>query len=141
MNIPPQFYSFPLPIFLSLSLWLSLPLFLVTSSPSSQSPESHKAPRQEEEQFPESSLQTSSLRLKKATHLCQRMATDESPCCCRRFVYLFLYLFFITARTLWCFRHWCSKSGVKCFSTPRKTRFVLSLRWILPLRFNLERLY
>lgn len=60
--------------FLAVSLTVSYCRSFLLQSPYFQSPECHKAPRQKETQFPELSLQTSSLQLKTATHLCQRMA-------------------------------------------------------------------
>lgn len=66
--------SFSVSLFLVVSLSVSYCRSFLLQSPYFQSPECHKAPRQKETQFPESSLQTSSLQLKTATHLCQRMA-------------------------------------------------------------------
>lgn len=60
--------------FLAVSLFVSYCHSFLLQSPYFQSPECHKATRQKETQFPELSLQTSSLQLKTATHLCQRMA-------------------------------------------------------------------
>lgn len=60
--------------FRAVSLFVSYCHSFLLQSPYFQSPECHKATRQKETQFPELSLQTSSLQLKTATHLCQRMA-------------------------------------------------------------------
>lgn len=62
-----------LPFWLFPSQSLTVALFLLPC-PYFQSPECHKASQQKETQFPESSLQTSSLQLKTDTRLCQRMA-------------------------------------------------------------------
>lgn len=63
-------------------------------SPYFQSPECHKAPQQKETQFPELSLQTSSLQLKTAAHRTALFVSDTSASPLLQVFFFFLLLFF-----------------------------------------------